>query len=94
MKQYFFYILIVLVFLLAGCTEAETEGKKNTTENPASQASTEKSTTEETIPEANDPVKKQHLSGSNSSNSEENPAPESHVSGSDSPAQSTHVSGQ
>ena len=94
MKQYFFHIPLVLALLLAGCSEAETESEMNAKENPASQSSTEKDTEEKITPEANGSVKNQHLSGADSSASETIPEPEPHVSGSTSPAQSTHVSGQ
>ena len=79
---------------MAGCTEAETESPVTAEENPVTQSATEKDTPDKITPEVNDPVKKQHLSGADSSVSEENSEPKPHVSGSTSPAQSTHVSGQ
>jgi len=94
MKQFFFHISLILTLLVAGCTEAETESPVTGKENPAAQSDTEKDAPDKVTPEVNDPVKKQHLSGADSSISEENSEPKPHVSGSTSPAQSTHISGQ
>lgn len=94
MKKYYFLISLVLVLLLAGCTETETESPTTAKENPASQSSTEKEAPDKITPEASDPIKEQHLSGTDASTAEENPESEPHISGSTSPVESKHVSGQ
>jgi PBP1b-binding outer membrane lipoprotein LpoB len=79
MKQIFFHISLFLALLLAGCTEVEVESEMNSNKNPTSQSSTEKNKSKKITAEANDPVKKQHLSRADSSISEENSEPKPHV---------------
>ncbi len=94
MKQFFIHISLVLTLLVAGCTEVETESPVTAKENPATQSATEKDAPDKITPEVNDPVKKQHLSGADTAISEENSETKPHVSGSTTPTQSTHISGQ
>jgi hypothetical protein len=94
MKQYLLYIFLVLILLIAGCGGAESEIETNTKKNPISQPVVEQEELEKITPNTNDSVQTQHLSGADSSTSKESPESIPHVSGSSSPAQATHTSGQ